>query len=196
MLELEDALFDESTDGFTPVPPGYYPAHVTDVKIRTFDSGSTVYNLPFKVAPEVSNQTIPKLSMNGDNTPIASTDSDGNALTINGAFLSGKEFRLESGMWLTPKPAKGEGWKNRKYTEWCEFLGLEFKKNKDGKKVLGQAEEDDLLGKGCTIELKEIAWKNEDTGQSGKAMKAVSLSNWDKSYNLSSDELAVADLPF
>ena len=69
-------------------------------------------------------------------------------------------------------------------------------KNKDGKKVLGQAEEDDLLGKGCTIELKEIAWKNEDTGQSGKAMKAVSISNWDKSYNLSSDELAVDDLPF
>ena len=196
MLDLENALFDEETDGIVPVPPGNYPAHITDVKIRTFDSGSTVYNLTFKVAPEVSNQTVPKLSMNGDGTPTASTDKDGNALTINGAFLSGKEFRLDNGMWLTPNPAKGEGWKNRRYTEWCESLGLEFKKNKDGKKKLGQAEEDDLLGRGCTIQLKEVAWENKDTGQSGKAMKAVSLSNWDKSYNLSSDELAVDDLPF
>lgn len=196
MRNLNNVKFNEEEDGFTPVPPGSYPAHVTTVKTRTFeDSGSTVYNLSFKVAPEVKDINVPKLKSDGNGGFQTSKDGDGNTLTINGSFISGREFRLDKGMWLNPNPGK-ERWKNRKYVEWCEALGIKFETDKNDNKVLAQAEEDDILGLPCNINLKEVEWKNDETGKSGKTMKVVNIDAWSKGYKLSREEVETDDLPF
>ena len=36
MKSLDDTYFDPATDGFTPVTPGIYPAHVVEFDTRDF----------------------------------------------------------------------------------------------------------------------------------------------------------------
>tara|TARA_R100000664_G_scaffold32679_1_gene47993 strand:+ start:4150 stop:4737 length:588 start_codon:yes stop_codon:yes gene_type:complete len=195
MKSIDNLTFNDAEDGIVVTPPGAYPAHVTGVVMRTFDSGNTVYNLTFKVAKEVSKLNVPKLQLGSDGIATQVSDSNGNPMTLNGKFISGKEFRLEKGVWLNPNPG-AEKWKNRNYVNTCELLGIEFNKDKDGNKQIGQAEESDLLGKPCTIEVKEVEWKNEETSQSGKSLKAVKMLKWEGGYTLSEDELSGEELPF
>ena len=197
MRNLDNVKYNEEKDGFIPVPPGSYPAHVTVVKTRTFeDSGKTVYNLSFKIAPEIKDQDVPKLSSDGNGGFIESKDSDGNTLTIKGSFMAGREFRLDKGMWLNPNPGPKEGWMNRKYVDWCESLGIKFETDKDDNKILAEAEESDMLGLPCQISVKQVDWKNDETGQSGKTMKVVNIGKWHKGYKLSKEEIDADDLPF
>jgi|TARA_R100000789_G_scaffold91029_1_gene88875 hypothetical protein len=197
MRNLDNVTYNEERDGFIPVPPGSYPAHVTTVKTRKFeDSGKTVYNLTFKVAPEVKDQNVTKLSSDGNGGFTESTDKDGNTLTIKGSFMKGREFRLDKGMWLNPNPSPKDGWMNRNYVTWCESLGIKFENDKDGNTVLAEAEESDILGLPCRVSVKEIGWKNDETGQSGKAMRVVGIEKWHDGYKLSREEVEADDLPF
>jgi hypothetical protein len=195
-IKLENTTFDPSEDGFNPVPPGIYPAHIVEVQIRTFDdTGKSVYNLYFKAADEVEQLDVPKMISDG-NGSFTQASEDGTPKTISGSFIKGKRFRLNNGMWLTPNPEQGKGWTNRNYVRWCEAVGVEFPKTKDGKLELVEVEEDDILGNPCLIKVNEIDWENKTTGQSGKSMQVVDIHSWDKGTRLSKDELVNDDLPF
>tara|TARA_R100000742_G_C4221168_1_gene44924 strand:+ start:81 stop:677 length:597 start_codon:yes stop_codon:yes gene_type:complete len=198
MKKLDNTTFDETTDGgFTPVPAGTYPAHVSEVTINSFDdSGKSVYNLSFKVADEVSNLQVPKLVSDGNGGYNNDTDSDGNELKISGDFIAGKTFRLDKGMWLTPNPEQGKGWQNKTYVKYCQALGVKFPETEDGKLQLAEIEDEDILGHPCLIKVQEVEWENKKTGDSGKSVKAVDLVSWQEGSKLSSDELSSDDLPF
>tara|TARA_R100000808_G_C2136817_1_gene145053 strand:+ start:1243 stop:1839 length:597 start_codon:yes stop_codon:yes gene_type:complete len=198
MKTLENTTFDSAVDGgFTPVPAGTYPAHVSEVVINTFeDSGKSVYNLSFKVADEVKNLEVPKLSSDGNGGYVEDTDSDGNTVTVSAEFIAGKTFRLDKGMWLTPNPEQGKGWQNKTYVKYCQSLGVQFPETEDGKLQLAEIEDADILGHPCFIKVEEVAWENKKTGDSGKSVKAVDITAWQEGSKLSADELSSDDLPF
>ena len=148
------ATFDETTDGASPIMPGTYPAHVTALTTRSFDSGSTVFNLTFKVADDVSKSKVIKQQKNGNNAWEPVLDDKGEAIEISAAYMSGKTF-YANGVWLTPNPEKGEGWKNRKYLEAFENLGIDFPRDDKGVVSLAQVEDDDVLGRPALVRLSE-----------------------------------------
>jgi len=198
MKTLENTTFDSAVDGgFTPVPSGTYPAHVSEVQINTFDdSGKSVYNLTFKAADEVKNLQVPKLLSDGNGGYTQETNGSGESITIEGDFIAGKTFRLDKGMWLTPKPEQGKGWQNKIYVKYCQALGVEFPETEDGKLKLAEVEDEDILGHPCLIKVEEVEWENKKTGDSGKSVKAIDILPWKEGKKLSTDELSADDLPF
>ena len=198
MKTLEDTTFDSAVDGgFTPIPSGTYPAHVTEVLINTFeDSGKSVYNLTFKAADEVKNLQVPKLTSDGNGGYTQETNGTGEPVTVEGSFIAGKTFRLDKGMWLTPKPEQGKGWQNKVYVKYCQALGVEFPETEDGKLQLAEVEDEDILGHPCLIKVEEVEWENKKTGDSGKSVKAIDIMPWKEGKKLSTDELSADDLPF
>lgn len=198
MKTLDNTTFDSAVDGgFTPIPAGTYPAHVSEVQINTFeDSGKSVYNLTFKVAEEVKKLEVPKLSTDGNGGYTQDTDKDGNEIKISADFIAGKTFRLDKGMWLTPNPEQGKGWQNKVYVRYCQSLGVEFPTTEDGKLKLAEIEDNDILGLPCLVKVEEVAWENKKTGDSGKSIKAIDIASWKEGSKLSADELSSDDLPF
>ena len=198
MKTLKNTTFDSAVDGgFTPIPSGTYPAHVSDVQINTFsDSGKSVYNVTFKAAEEVKNLQVPKLTSDGNGGYAQETGTNGDGLTISGDFIAGKTFRLDKGMWLTPNPEQGKGWQNKVYVKYCQALGVEFPATEDGKLELAEIEDNDILGSPCLVKVNEIAWENKKTGESGKSVKVIDIFEWKEGTKLSTDELSADDLPF
>ena len=190
MQPLDDTYFDESLDGFMPVVPGVYPAHVVDIDTREFDSGSTVFNVTFQLADECKNLQVPKMFNNGSGWE-QQVDDNGDAITVQGDYLVGRKFRSD-GVWLTPSPAPGEGWKNRSYKEFFTSLGVVFPEQ-DGKTKLGFVEKEDVLGMPGLVKLAEDEY--EKNGEIRKAMKAFSCYTWNDGTKLSEEELG-EDLPF
>ena len=45
-----DATFNDGTDGYQSANPGKYPAHVSGFDVKSFDSGSKVFNIEFTLA--------------------------------------------------------------------------------------------------------------------------------------------------
>ena len=198
MKKLENTTFDESVDGgFTPVPPGTYPANVSEVQINTFeDSGKSVYNLSFKIADEIKKMQVPKLISDGNGGYDSVVNESGEEVLISADFMADKTFRLDKGMWLTPNPEEGKGWQNKIYVKYCEAMGIEFPKTEDGKLQLAEVEDEDIVGLPCLIKLEEVAWENKKTGDSGKSVKAVDILEWRYGKKLSAEELSSNDIPF
>jgi hypothetical protein len=190
MQDLKNTYFDDALDGYLPVVPGVYPAHVTELDTREFDSGSTVFNVTFQLAEECKNLQVPKLIKNGEGWAQEKNDNN-EPVTIDGSYLISKKFRSQ-GVWLTPNPEPGQGWRNRNYKEFFSSLGITFEEQ-DGKTKLGFVEKEDVLGMPSLVKLGEEEY--EQDGQTKKAMRVFSCYTWNDGTRLSEEELG-EDVPF
>ena len=198
MKDLENTVFDESVDGYTPVVPGVYPAHVVELSTKDqkqdgtkFANDSVVFNITFSLADECKKLKVKKMTKNGSGYEEV-LDSDGNSIEIPGDYLAGKKFNSK-GVWLTPNPAPGDGWKNRAYKEFFENLGVQFKEV-DGKVKLGYVEKSDVIGMPCLVTLGEEEYPKAD-GTTGVSTKAFNCHPWKDGTRLSEEEVG-EDLPF
>ena len=182
MKDLENTVFDESMDGYIPVVPGVYPGHVVDLTTKDrkkdgtkFANDSVVFNITFSLAEECKKLTVKKMKKNDTNGYDEIFDAEGNPVQIKGDYLIGKKFNSQ-GVWLTPNPIPGDGWKNRAYKEFFENLGVQFKEA-DGKVKLGDEEYPAADG---TTKL---------------STKAFNCHVWNDGVRLSEEEVG-EDLPF
>ena len=187
------ATFDESTDGVSPIYPGTYPGHVASLVTRQFDSGSTVFNLTFKIADEAKETTIIKQHKNGSGSFEPVLDEKGKPIETTANHMVGKTF-YANGIWLTPNPEKGQGWKNRKYLEAFQNLGVAFDRNKDGIVTLAEVEEDDVVGSPALVRLSEQEYTNRND-EARTAFKVDNIMPWERGKKMSSAELN-DDVPF
>ena len=192
-MKTTEATFNEEQDGFSPIVEGTYPANITSFESRSYNE-SIVFNLNFTVADEVKKLDVPKLVKDSNGGFVQSVNSEGNPATINASYMAGNQYKLDKGIWLTPKPAQGEGWKNRRYKEFFESLGVEFPKDDNDNTILGEIEEKDVLGVPCLIELRETMFTNKE-GQERKAMKVTNAFPWPEGQKLSKEELE-EEVPF
>jgi hypothetical protein len=198
MKDLENTVFDESVDGYTPVVPGVYPAHVVDLTTKDsrndgtkFANDSVVFNITFSLADECKKLKVKKMAKNGSDWNEV-LDADGNSIDVPGDYLVGKKFNSK-GVWLTPSPAPGDGWKNRAYKEMFENLGAQFKEV-DGKVKLGFVEKEDIIGMPCLVTLGEEEYVAAD-GTTKYSTKAFNCHVWNDGARLSEAEVG-EDLPF
>jgi hypothetical protein len=191
MKILENTIMDGSESSAPPIIPGTYPAHCTAFENKEWNE-SHVFNLKFTIAPEVSNLQITQMFY-GDSGLEPVLASDGSKKQTSAGYLKGKEFRA-NGIWLTPSPAEGESWKNKKYTKWCESLGVPFQTDDDGNTQLGLIEESDVLGNPCLIKIATEEYTNKE-GQTKSAFKVTEIYPWAEGNKIDADEIGV-DVPF
>ena len=82
MKDLENTVFDESVDGYTPVVPGVYPAHVVELSTKDqkqdgtkFANDSVVFNITFSLADECKKLKVKKMTKNGSGTSSTGADT-------------------------------------------------------------------------------------------------------------------------
>lgn len=191
MKSLENTTFNESTDAFQPIVAGTYPAHIISFESREIND-SIVFNMTFKIADKVGEMEVP-VYQNIDGAYTPTLDEKGEAVTRKGTHLIGKEVR-SAGVWLTPSPKEGEGWKNRKYKEFFENLGVNFPTDTNGNVQLGEVEEDDVLGFPCLAKVGEQEFTNKE-GEKKTTMRVFNTYPWNNGQKLSQDEIG-EDVPF
>ena len=190
MKTISNTVIGKGDDKSLPIIPGTYPAHVSEVGIKEYNE-SFVYNITYKVAAEVEKVQIDKMHIeNGELTKVL--DADGNPVKINASYLTGKTFR-SNGVWLTPEPGD-EKWKNRKYKQYFESLGVVFESDEDGNTILGQVEEDDVLGHPCLIKVALEDYTDRE-GNPKRAWKVFSVYPWANGTKIDTEELS-SDVPF
>lgn len=191
MKSIDDTFFDEAEDGYMPVIPGLYPAHVTSLESRSFDSGSMVFNITFQIADEAKDMQISKQSKNGSGQWSTDKDEKGDDVKISAGYLSGKKFR-STGVWLTPSPGKGQGWKNRNYVHFFEPLGVNFPEA-DGKTKIMEVEESDVLGIPSLVKIGEEEYEKD--GETKTAVRIFSTFPWKDGKKLDPSEIE-EEVPF
>tara|TARA_R100000458_G_scaffold58218_1_gene65809 strand:- start:716 stop:1291 length:576 start_codon:yes stop_codon:yes gene_type:complete len=191
MKTLENTTFNESTDAFQPIVAGTYPAHITSFESREIND-SIVFNVTFKLADKVGEMEVP-VYVNIDGKYEQSLDEKGEAVTRKATHLVGKEIR-SAGVWLTPNPKEGEGWKNRKYKEFFENVGVSFPVDDNGNVTLGEVEEEDVLGYPCLAKVGEQSFTNKE-GEEKVTMRVFNTFPWNSGQKLSADEIG-DDVPF
>jgi hypothetical protein len=196
VITLEDTTYNEARDGMIPIVPGTYPAHVSGLEgkdLTTRAGEQKVFNCTFLIASDVEKTQVVKLIKNGGGEYTPQLDDDNNPLTISAAFMSGKRFN-STGIWLTPQPKDGEGWKNRRYKEFFESLGVQFPTNKAGDTLLAEVEEMDVVGHPCFVKLGREEYEKD--GESRSVWKVFDVFPWTDGDKLSEDEVSSDDLPF
>lgn len=190
MKTLENTTLGKGDEKSLPIIPGTYPAHVSKIDIKEWND-SVVYNMIFTVANEVEKVSIDKQTIeNGELVKVV--DADGNPQKISGSYLASKEFR-SNGIWLTPKPGD-EKWKNRKYKQWFESIGVVFQVDDNNDTVLGQVEESDVIGLPCLIKIGQEEYKAQD-GSTRKAWKVFQVYPWQNGERKDASEFD-SDVPF
>lgn len=196
MIELPDTTYNEERDGMIPIVGGVYPAHVSGLESKDLNTKAgeqKVFNISFKIADEAGKTVVPKMVKNGDGQFHQSMDKDGKPLTIPATFMVGKRFS-STGIWLTPSPETGQGWKNRRYKQFFENLGISFPTNKKGDTLLAEVEESDVIGHPCFVKLGQEFYTKD--GEERSIWKAVDAFVWSEGESLSEDEITEDDLPF
>jgi len=188
---LDNTTYNESTDAFQPIVAGTYPAHITQFESRQIND-SIVFNLTFKLADKVGEMEVPVYA-NIDGKYVATLDENKEPVTRKATHLVGKEIR-SAGVWLTPNPKEGEGWKNRKYKEFFENVGITFDVDDKGNIALGEIEEEDVLGFPCLARVGEQRFTNKE-GEEKTTMRVFSTFPWNGGQKLSADEIG-DDVPF
>ena len=130
---------------------------------------------------------------NGNGELHQGKNEDGSPAEVSGAFMKGKRFS-STGIWLTPSPAEGQNWKNRKYKEFFEHLGVQFPTDKDGNTQLAIVEEEDVIGHPCFIKISKEEYVKD--GEARFVWKVFDAFHWSDGVTLKPDEVAADDLPF
>ena len=190
MKNLENTTVSKNDSAILPIVPGTYPAHVTEFAQMEYND-SIVFNLTYTIAPEAKQLEINKMFLeNGE--LVKSTDAEGKDVMINAGYMAKKPFK-GGGVWLTPSPGEGEGWKNKKYQQHCESMGIVFDANEDGETILGEIEENDVIGRPVLVKLGQEEYTKD--GQTKQAWKVFSVYPWNEGKRLSADEVK-EDVPF
>ena len=169
-----DAKFEDGTDGYQAANPGKYPAHISGFDIRTFDSGSKVFNIEFTLADECKSMEVHKYVRSGnDYNP---SNKDGEPEMISAGFMTGKKYR-SSGVWLTPSLPKDQRWKNRNYKEFFTNIGIEFPVNGSGVVELQEVEEGDVIGMPALVDVKPHTYTNKD-GEDKTTLRVLNVFPW------------------
>ena len=169
-----DAKFEDGTDGYQAANPGKYPAHISAFDVRTFDSGSKVFNIEFTLADECKSMEIHKyVRIGNDYNP---SDKDGEPEMISAGFMTGKKYR-SAGVWLTPNLPKDQRWKNRSYQEFFTNIGVEFPNNDKGVFELQEVEESEVIGMPALVDVKPHAYTNKD-GEDKTTLRVLSVFPW------------------
>ena len=191
MKNLEGTVIGKGDERSLPIIPGTYPAHVCNVGINEYNE-SFVYNVTFRIAPEVEKVQINKMTReNGELVQVL--DAEGTPQKITASYLTSKEFRGD-GVWLTPEPGD-EKWKNRKYKAYFESLGIVFEADENGDTVLGQVEENDVLGLPCLIKIAQDEYTDKKTGEPKQAWKVFNVYPWSSGEKIDVEEIK-SDVPF
>lgn len=196
MITLQNTTYNEERDGIVPIVAGVYPAHVAGLEakdLQTKAGEQTVFNVTFLVADEVAETNVPKMVKNGDGELHQGKNEDGTPAQVSGAFMKGKRFN-STGIWLTPDPAEGQNWKNRKYKEFFEHIGVVFPTDNDGNTQLAIVEEEDVIGHPCFIKIGKEEYVKD--GETRYVWKVFDAYNWSDGVTLKPDEVAADDLPF
>lgn len=171
-MKTTNVMYDSSTD-FRPAKPGIYPAHLISLNSNEWN-GSIVYNMEFKVADDVKN-----MESGGENL----------------GHIAGRKFSSK-GIWFTPDPAKGEGWKNKNYKNFFANLSVEFEEvDSNGTFRLDQVEAEDVIGHCCFVKVDERNYTTK-AGEERTKMEVIDVLPWEEGENISPEEASEDDLPF
>tara|TARA_X000001382_G_scaffold125733_1_gene111523 strand:+ start:277 stop:858 length:582 start_codon:yes stop_codon:yes gene_type:complete len=193
MITMENTYFDSSADGIIPIVPGTYPANVCGFEGREVSTKlgtQKVFNIEFQIADEVDKMELVKHQYVDDE--LVPVMVDGKEEKISASYMKGKRFK-SVGIWLTEKPAEGEGWRNRNYVQFFENLGVKFPKADNGKTQLAEVEEEDIIGLPAFIKLDKEYYEKD--GEQRSSWKAFSATTWVDGKKLDADEVG-EDLPF
>ena len=192
MKPLKDTEYNETTDGLI-YPFDIVKANVKSLEVKSFDSGSIVFNILFRISPETKGMDIKTAKVDlEEQVATLAIDEEDNPITLPGKLFVGKEYK-SVGVWLTPSPEPGQGWKNRKYVDTMESLGVKFQEMSNGKKKLGIVEEQDILGKPALIKLGQEFYTNK-SGETGVIARVIDILSYPNGKTLDADDME--DLPF
>ena len=195
MIELENTVYDEKKDGLVPIVAGTYPAHVQGFDgrdIETKNGTQKVFNVTFQVADEAKNVKVNKITSGPNGEAHVVNDENGMPVMIEATYMVGKRFN-STGIWLTPQPAEGQGWRNRRYKDFFTSLGVVFPQDKEGRIMLAEVEEEDVAGQPCLVKIDKEEYEKD--GETRTAWKVFNVYPWKDGQKLSAEEVG-EDLPF
>jgi hypothetical protein len=216
MKELEVTFNESENSGFKPILQGEYPAHITGFTSRDLDTKAgkaTVFNLMFTVSEEVKGLQQTMYEMDGYNIAVDDNghqitikDKNGNPTKTDCGFLKGREFRDNGYFCFTEKEGSS---KNGRYFNLLTSLDIELAEIEvDGvtHKKLALIEDNDVLGKPCTIRIQQQEYVTHETRdlpeseqEKRKAWKVFTVKPWDskfgKAVTIPLDELK-EEVPF
>ena len=199
MKEL-DATYDPTKNPFTPIEPGFYPAHVVSFgtrEVNTKVGEAIVINMTYEIAEEAGDLTQIVFEMDGfeyktDNNgdKIVLKNNKGATQSVNCKHLVGKKFRDNGTFVFTGDESSG---RNRRYYELLNSLGINLEANKDGNYPLSLLEESDVIGRPVLAKLSSEKYQKD--GEERTAWKVFTVIEWNDGQVKSKDEIE-NDLPF
>ena len=196
-----DATYNPSKNPYTPIEPGFYPAHVTGFgtrEVKTKVGDAIVVNLTYEIAEQAGELSQIIYEMDGYNyrldsmdDRIAVTDKDGKSQTTKCTHLVGKKFRDNGTFVFTGAESSG---RNRRYFDLLSTLGVSLKEDSNGEFPLSLLEADDVIGVPVLAKLGSEEYVNKD-GEKRTAWKVFNVEQWNDGERLSKEELE-EDLPF
>jgi len=195
-----DATYDPTKNPFTPIEPGFYPAHVTGFgtrEVKTKVGDAIVVNMTYEVAEEAGKlvQILYemegynyKLDDNGDRVPVL--NGDGKSKTTKCKHLVGKKFRDNGTFVFTGSESSG---RNRRYFDLLSTLGVDLKEDSNGEFPLSLLEEEDVIGVPVLAKLGSEEYEKD--GEKRTAWKVFNVQQWNDGQRLSKEEIE-DDLPF
>jgi len=198
MKEL-DATYDPTKNPFTPIEPGFYPAHVVSFgtrEVNTKVGEAVVINMTYEIAEEAGDLTQIVFEMDGfeyktDNNgdKIVLKNNKGATQSVNCKHLVGKKFRDNGTFVFTGDESSG---RNRRYYELLNSLGINLESNKDGNFSLSLLEESDVIGRPVLAKLSSEKYQKD--GEERTAWKVFTVIEWNDGQVKSKDEIE-DDLP-
>ena len=195
-----DATYDPTKNPFTPIEPGFYPAHVTGFgtrEVKTKVGDAIVVNMTYEVAEEAGKlvQILYemegynyKLDDNGDRVVVL--NGDGKSKTTQCKHLVGKKFRDNGTFVFTGSESSG---RNRRYFDLLRTLGVDLKEDSNGEFPLSLLEEEDVIGVPVLAKLGSEEYEKD--GEKRTAWKVFNVQQWNDGQRLSKEEIE-DDLPF
>ena len=194
------ATYDPTKNPFTPIEPGFYPAHVTGFgtrEVKTKVGDAIVVNMTYEVAEEAGKlvQILYemegynyKLDDNGDRVPVL--NGDGKSKTTQCKHLVGKKFRDNGTFVFTGSESSG---RNRRYFDLLSTLGVDLNEDSNGNFPLSLLEEDDVIGVPVLARLGSEEYEKD--GEKRTAWKVFNVEQWNDGQRISKEEIE-DDLPF
>lgn len=189
-------VYDPSED--ISITPGIYPAHVADFAVNSF-KGNLVYNITYKLADAVKEMEIPqtkRLASGKLQFVHEDADEQNPHIMVSAKSLVGRKVKGE-GIWYTPTPAEGDGWKNRNYHQNFEAMGVKFPKDKNDKPILAEVEREDVIGLPALVHVAEHSYVKEGETEKKYTVNVKSVTEWDDGKRLKEAEMSDEEpLPF